>query len=98
MNPKTMMRFRPFLSGPIKLSKDPVPSAKAASTHPQTNRATTKALRHPITADDCLEGSLCFITQHNYNELLLLAIQKYVYFVCFIYRPVSMTRNYLADT
>src|SRR5690349_4248225 len=29
INPKIMIRLSPFFSGPTKLSKDPVPSAKA---------------------------------------------------------------------
>jgi hypothetical protein len=44
-----MMRLRPFLSGPTKLSKEPVPSAKAASAHGQINRAKIKAFRQLLT-------------------------------------------------
>jgi hypothetical protein len=64
------IRLRPFLSGPMKLSRDPVPSAKAASVQAQINRATIKAWRHFLTTNPNPEGRLCFITEHDYKMLV----------------------------
>src|ERR1700733_11528004 len=66
INPKTMMRLRPFLSGPMKLSKDPVPSAKAAFAQQQSSRATTNAFRHFGRSHDWREEIRLFITQYLY--------------------------------
>src|SRR5450432_2952961 len=64
-----MIRSRPFLSGPMKLSRDPVPSAEAASVQAQINRATIKAWRHFLTTNPNSEGCLCFMTKHSYKML-----------------------------
>src|SRR4029077_11621259 len=66
INPKTMMRLRPFLSGPMKLSKDPVPSAKAASVQQQSSRATPNVFRHFGASHDWREEIRLFITQYLY--------------------------------
>jgi hypothetical protein len=54
----------------MKLSRDPVPSAKAASVQAQINRATIKAWRHFLTTNPNPEGCLCFMTQHDYKMLV----------------------------
>jgi hypothetical protein len=67
----------------MKLSKDPVPSAKAASAQQQSSRATTNAFRHFGTSHDWREENLFFITNYFYVILIRPARQKYVYFLCF---------------
>src|SRR6201985_3236161 len=84
INPKTMMRLRPFLSGPMKLSKDPVPSAKAASAQKQISRATSNAFRHFRTSDDWREENLLFITKCFYVILFRSASGNYFYYFCSI--------------
>jgi hypothetical protein len=80
-----MMRLRPFLSGPMKLSKDPVPSAKAASAQQQSSRTTVSAFRHFGTSHDCREEDLLFITKDFYVILIQPARENYFYFLCFIH-------------
>src|SRR5580693_10559390 len=77
INPKTMLRLRPFLSGPMKLSKDPVPSAKAASAQQQSSRTTTNACRHFWTSHDCREENLLLITNYFYVMLFGSARRNY---------------------
>jgi hypothetical protein len=84
-----MMRLRPFLSGPMKLSKDPVPSAKAASAQQQSSRATTNAFRHFGTSHDWREEIRLFITQYLYVILVRPARRNYVCFLCYIWRAKS---------
>jgi hypothetical protein len=74
------IRSSPFLRGSMKLSKDPVPSAKAASADEQINKVVIKALRHLPTIDNCLEGNLRFTTKHFYNAYPTYARQTYIYF------------------
>jgi|SRR5580700_4228486 hypothetical protein len=90
INPKTIMRLRPFLSGPTKLSKEPVPSAKAASAYAQVSRATIKAFRQLLTTHHRREGNLCFITKQFYNMYANLTIEKYVYFFCCLLTPLQV--------
>src|ERR1700733_7734188 len=89
INPKTMMRLSPFLRGPMKLSKDPVPSAKATSADEQTSSATVNTFRHLRRRNNCLEGNRKFITKHLCNMLRTLTIENYIYFLCLILSFVS---------
>src|SRR5580698_4161528 len=94
INPKTMIRLRPFLSGPMKLSREPVPSAKAAFAQEQISKVTTKAFRHLPTKHHRLEITLRFISELFYIMFYSLTSAKYIYFLCCIFsRPEPAKLN-----
>jgi hypothetical protein len=68
----------------MKLSEDPVTSAKAASADELTSNPMFNAFRHLRRSNNCLEGNSKFISEHFGNMFCTQTIENYIYFLRFL--------------